>query len=341
MRARLLYTTLLLFGIAVMTLFQSCRNHYDVEKQYYGEMTFSKTIKLQLDTLLHSQIIEFIPVGESSYVLTDGACIYKTDSTGSIVKRINKQGHGKEEYLKISKLFSNGHNIYAWCAMSVCLYKYDMDLNFIDKYQGLSHAIAKFVVTDTDTAYFLLSGGFDETIGVLPLKQNAPSSYDGCYDNEDKALLFNGISGGIAIFENHIKYVKPSHMEVCMVGNDDTWIFEDKDFSVKPTYGNLVDWTDSDILNYILSNSTCSGLYSEDNNLWLITETGSILQNEDETLSYASRYLNIHKINKLGEIISSRMYNYPINAVNYVVYKKHLHLLCIEGESYIIKQHVL
>ena len=265
MISRLLRAKQLLSIIAAIVLIQSCQKPYRVEKKECGEMTFSKIINLQVDSLLHSQIREFFPIGDNSYILTDGARVYKTDSTGAVVKVINNQGHGKGEYLKICNLFSNGHNIYIWCGMSCQLYKYDMELNYIDKYDGLHHAIQKFVVTDNDTAYFLLAGGFDETIGILPLKKNSVSSYSGCYNNEDNALLINFNSGGITLFNNQIRYVKPSEMEVWTVGKDKTWLFDDDEYYVAPVAGQLNTRTDEDILNYILQNSKCSGLFADVN----------------------------------------------------------------------------
>lgn len=341
MKNHKLYTFIFLIGITILTLISSCQHRPVIDKRSCGNIAFEKVTNLQLDSLEHSQIIEFIPIGENSYVLTDGIRIFKTDSAGAVMKYINKQGHGKDEYIKIGKLFSNGHNIYAWCGGSSQLFKYDMDLNYICKYQGLHHTIRKFVVSENKTAYFLLDGGFDETIGVLSLGNDHQQPYLDCYSNEDNALLLNGISGGITIFNDKIKYVKPSKMEIYDVGNSEVLAFEDKDFLVSPLYIKQENRSSEEMLQYILSNSICSGLYGDADDLWLITETGSISQDSEGTLAYNDRFLNLHKINNNGEVIASSMYQYPVNTVNYSIFKNELHILFMEEESYKIKRHLL
>lgn len=323
-----------------MALFSvlSCQKGTDVTKEACGQMTFSRITDLQLDTIRHSSFVDFFPIGDSSYVLTDGASIYKADNTGRIVKWVNNQGHGKGEYLKIGKLYSDGRNIYAWCSGSLQLYKYDLDLNFISVYSGLHHAIAKFVVSDDDTAYFLLSGGSNEVVATLTLRQNGKASFSDCYTSEDKALLFNAVSGGITIFDNQARYVKPSEMRVYSVGNGDPWTFADEDFYVSPMVEALETMPQEKVLDYLLSNSVCTGLYADDNHLWLTTETGAISQDKAGMLTYGDRSLNLYKINKSGKLVSSYMYNYPQNAVGYVIYKNCIHLLVGDGDSYKIKQ---
>ena len=327
------------FVVCCLTL--GCQSHYKVTKQEIGEMNFSKTITLKLDTLLCSQIKDFYPIDEFSYIFTDGSCIYKTDSLGIVTKMINNQGHGKKEYLQIGNLFSDGQYVYAWCEMSLNLYKYDMDLNFIEKFQGPNHAIKKFVVTNNDTAYFLLSGGFDEAIGILPLKQKGSPLYRGCYSSEDKALLINSISGGITIYNNQVMYVKPAEMAIWTVGKEDTWLFEDNDFIVRPVTGRPNTRSHQEMLDYILANGTCSGLYADGNDLWLITETGPILKKKNGKLSHDKRFLNLHKINNIGEPTLSYMYNYPRKSYEYLIHNKKLHLLFNDENTYTIKQHKL
>lgn len=341
MKHRILYTIFIFFSITILTLIPSCQNRSEIDKKNNGNIVFEKVTNLQLDTLEHAQIIEFIPIGEDSYVLTDGIRIFKTDSTGAVVKHINKQGHGKDEYLKIEKLFSNGHNIYAWCGGSLQLYKYDMDLNHICKYQGIHHAIRKFVVSENNTAYFLLSGGFDEVIGVLSLENDNLQPYLDSYSNEDNALLLNGISGGITIFNDKIKYVKPSKMEIHDVDHSEVLAIDDKDFFVSPLYIKQENRSSEEMLQYILSNSICSGLFGDADRLWLITETGFISQNSEGTLAYNDRFLNLHKIDNDGQVVFSSMYQYPVNAVNYSIFKNVLHILFMEEESYNIKRHLL
>lgn len=326
--------------LVFMILFHACNNRYCIYKQECGDMSFEKTINLQLDTLLCSQIADFYPIDKSSFVLTDGACIYKTDSTGTVIEKINDQGHGKKEYIRIGKLFSDGQYIYAWCEMSLYLYKYDLDLNYIDKFQGPNHAITKFVVAGNDTAYFLLSGGFDESIGILPLKHKETVSYVGCYTNEDKALLVNSISGGIAVYDNSIKYVKPSEMEIWTVEDDATWLYDDKDFLVNSVTGDIYSRSHEEMLDYILNNSICSGLYGCGANLWLITETGSLKAKDSNQLSNDNRYFNIFKINKKGEVVLSKKYNYP-GGFKYLIKDNCVSMLFYDGNYYTIKQHTL
>lgn len=114
-------------------LLHACGRKTSVEKTVCGDMTYDRTVVLQVDTLLYSQIADFVPIGTSAYVLTDGVSIYKTDSTGAVTCWVSSQGHGNKEYIKVGKLYSDGRYIYAWCDMSLNLYKYDLSLNFIDK----------------------------------------------------------------------------------------------------------------------------------------------------------------------------------------------------------------
>lgn len=336
------YLVELVAFLAIVILSLSCSTKQSIDKKESGDMAYSKIISLKFDTLLFSQIVDFYPIGNSSYLLTDGACIYKTDSTGAIIKKINDQGHAKNEYIKIGKIFSDGKNIYAWCTMSLYLYKYDMDLNFMDKYKGPNHAITKFTVSKNDTAYFLLSGGCDEEIGILPLNHNAQPSYFGCYTNEDKALLTNSISGGITVYNNQLKYVKPSEITVCNVNYTKPWTYYDKDFFVHPIKGDLFSYEREEILNYILTNSICSGLYSDDEYLWLITETGTYDYEENGIVSSKKRFLNLHKIDKDGKILSSHKYNHP-GGFCYLVHEKNIHILFYDEkeERFIIKLHGL
>ena len=338
MKIHLSYAMKIATFIITCSLILACQSHYNIAKQEVGEMKFSKTINLKLDSLLCSQIKDFFPISESSYVFTDGNCIYKTDSTGLVTKMINNQGHGEKEYIQIGNLYSDGQYVYAWCEMSLYLYKYDMSLNFIEKFKGPNHAIKKFVVTDNDTAYFLLSGGFDEAIGILPLQQKSTPLYRGCYSNEDKALLINSISGGITVYDNQIMYVKPSEMTIWTVGKENAWLFEDKDFIVSPCVGKPNMRTHQEMLDYILSNCTCSGLYADGNDLWLITETGPILKKNNGKLSHDKRFLNLHKINNVGEATLSYMYNYPCNSYEYLICNNKLHLLFNDDNTYTIKQ---
>lgn len=327
-----------IMGLAVLLVaVHACKEGTKVNKENRGEMCFQKTIDLQLDTVLHSSIIDFLPVGDSSYILTDGIGIYRISDTGRITKRVCNQGHAKGEYLKIGKLYSNGKNIYAWCSSSLQLYKYDMNLNFEEVYSGLHHAIAKFTVSSRDTAYFLLSGGSDEVVATLPLTQGGKASYGDSYTNEDKALLFNAASGGIAVLGDQVKYVKPSEMRVCNVGNSDRRLYEDEDFHVSPITDKLATLPQDKVLNYVLSNSTCTGLYADGNCLWLIAETGPVLWDQDGSLVYDDRKLNFYKIDHKGNLLASCMFCYPTNAVAYSVCQNCVHLLFDEGGSYRIK----
>lgn len=295
-------------------------------------MPFSQIVNLQFDSLLYSQIVDFYPIADSSYIMTDGACIYRTDHTGVVRKVINNQGHGGKEYLRIGRLYSDGKFIYAWCEMSLFLYKYDMNLNYIDKFEGPKHAVSKFVVKG-DTAYLLLAGGQDEVVGVLPLAHGEAPSLYGCYTNEDKALLVNRVSGGITVYDDQIYYVKPSEMKIYTGGVIAKWTYEDKDFLVAPVIGRTLSRTPDEMLNYILANSTCSGLYTTGKHLWLITETGSIKLGKKEE---SQRYLNLFNINKDGKIVSSFMYNHP-GASKYLVHDDFFHCLFDNGDSYVIK----
>lgn len=327
-------------AVVAFVLLHACDSHNKIEKENAGEMIFSKTIRLQLDSLLNSDIKAFYPLYNDGYVLTDGTCIYKLDSVGNLTKRIHDQGHAKKEYLKIGNLFSDGKYIYAWCEVSFFLYKYDMDLNYIDKFQGPNRAIKQFVVANNDTAYFLLTGGFDETISVVPLNHNSKPKYCECYTNEDKALLRNSASGGITIMKGRIKYVRPSSMNILTLNDDVTWALDDKDFKVKPIGGNLQERSHKEMWEYILSNSTCTGLYSNGEHLWLITETGAFSTDSNGVLSIGNRHFNIFKINESGDVISSTMYNYP-QIGKYLIQGDCLYSLLFDGSSYKIQQHML
>ena len=151
---RLLRTIGMLYTIFTCLTFQACNKRIVAEKEECGDMTFSQMTVLQVDTLLYSQIVDFVPIDSSSYVLTDGVSICITDSLGALSHRISSQGHGHKEYIKIGKLFSDGRNIYAWCDMSQHLYKYDMSLNFIDKYKGPDCAVCRMAVLESNTACY-------------------------------------------------------------------------------------------------------------------------------------------------------------------------------------------
>ena len=315
----------------------ACGKKIVAEKEECGEMTFSQSVVLQVDTLLYSQIADIVPIGSSSYVLTDGASIYETDSTGTVIRKVSNQGHGNKEYIQIGKLYSDGQYIYAWCAMSLNLYKYDMDLNFIDKYQGPNCAVCRMAVLNGDTVYFQLTGGSDQAVCAAPLNHNGKMRREGCYTVEDKALLFNSISGGLACFDGRTMYVRPSEMTVCTVGSGEAWTYEDKDFVVNPVTKSLDARPPKEALDYLLPNSTCSGLYADGDFLWLITETGSFGMGQDGQMSSDGRFLNLYKINKEGNLVSSYKYNYP-KGIRYAISGGRLHVLVYDGSTYVVKQ---
>lgn len=332
MKARLFSVWQSVFVFAIMAMTASCHGSAEVEKQECGQVTIVNTIHFNLDTLLSSQIKDFCLLGDSTFVLTDGASIYKANRSGEIVKRINTQGHGRKEYLSIGNLFSDGNYLYAWCVMSLQLYKYDRELNYIEQYKGPTHAIAKFIVTESDSAYFLLSGGYDEVLCSMPLKDNANPQYSGCYTFEDKALLFNGRSGGLAAFGGQVYYVKPAEMTILNAGNDNAWTYSDKEFCVEAARGNLTEWNPDDRIHYIFSNSTCTGLYADVENLWLTTETGSLQLEEDGRLKLGTRFLNVFKIDDRGNVVSSCKYDLPMG-IAHKIFNGCLYLLAHEEFS--------
>lgn len=321
-------------------MLHACGRKVAVEKIDGGELTYNRTVTLQVDTLLYSQIADIVPVGSSSYVLTDGISIYKTDSTGAVTCKVSSQGHGGSEYIQIGKLYSDGQYIYAWCAMSLNLYKYDMNLNFIEKYQGPGCAVCRMAVFGGDSVCYQLSGGSNEAIGVAPLRPNSKMRREGCYTVEDKALLFNSVSGGITCYDNKVLYVRPSEMTICAEGTGETWEFDDKDFVVNPVTKSLTSRSPQEAMEYLLSNSTCSGLYADGDFLWLITETGFFRMSKDGEMSSDDRHLNLYKINKDGDLMSSYRYSYP-KGIRYAISGGRLHVLVYDGSTYVVKQHEL
>lgn len=321
-------------------LLHACGRKTSVEKTVCGNMTYDRTVVLQVDTLLYSQIADFVPIGTSAYVLTDGVSIYKTDSTGAVTCWVSSQGHGNKEYIKVGKLYSDGRYIYAWCDMSLNLYEYDLSLNFIDKYQGPGCAVSRMVVQNGDTAYFQLAGGGDEAVCAVPLKPNGRARREGCYTVEDKALLFNSVSGGLTCCDNRVLYVRPSELAIHRVGTEQAWEYEDKDFVVTPVTKSLDSRSPQEALDYLLANSTCSGLYADGDYLWLIAETGFYAMGKDGQMSSDSRYLNLYKISKDGSLISSWRYNSP-KGIRYAIAGGRLHVLVYDGSTYVVKQHKL
>ena len=326
--------------VVCFILLHACDSHYKVEKEECGDMTFSQMTVLQVDTLLYSQIVDFVPIDSSSYVLTDGVSICITDSLGAVSHRISSHGHGHKEYIKIGKLFSDGRNIYAWCDMSQHLYKYDMSLNFIDKYKGPDCAVCRMAVLESNTACYQLSGGNDEVVCAMPLSHNSKMRREGCYTFEDKALLFNSVSGGIACYDKRMMYVCPSEMTIHITDSGEKWEYEDKDFLVTPITKSLESQSPVETLDYLLHNSTCSGLYADGDYLWLITETGFFELGKDGQLCSDNRFLNVYKISKDGSLISSYKYNYP-KGIRYAIGDGYLHVLIYDGSTYTIKRHRL
>lgn len=329
-----------LYAILACLTFQACDKKNIAEKKECGDMTFSQMTVLQVDTLLYSQIADFVPIDSSSYVLTDGVSICITDSMGVVSHRISSQGHGHKEYIKIGKLFSDGRNIYAWCDMSLHLYKYDMSLNFIDKYQGPDCAVRRMAVLDGKTACYQLSGGTDEVVCIMPLSPNTKMRREGCYTFEDKALLFNSVSGGIACYDKRMMYVCPSEMTIYTADSGERWEYEDKDFLVNPVTNSLESQSQEETLDYLLKNSTCSGLYADGDYLWLITETGFLELGKDGQLHSDNRFLNVYKIGKDGSLLSSYKYNYP-KGIRYTIGDGYLHVLIYDGSTYTVKRHRL
>lgn len=324
----------LLFG--VICLFSCTSNKRGMESEISKvqvDESSNKKMMLNLDTLVMGSISGYTVDEGGEIFLTDGRTIAKLDKEGRLIKSINRQGEGPDEYISLGNLSLANGFLYAWDPMELKLLQFDQNLNFIIKKDGPGTAIRDFMVMPSGDVYYYLSGSKEHLIAKC--YENFPDSirYAGDVSNEDKALLLYTYSKCLGTLNGEVFFSPPSKMHLMdFEGKRETISLCDKDFKVTEIddFQSLKNDRNRHF-EYINQNSVVTGLAEGRERCYLLTETGNVIIEQGKA-DTSNRMVNILVFNKKGNVAGGIQFKLQVG--NYKMIGDKLYsLVMTEDES--------
>lgn len=335
----------ILWTICILLIVQSCgekeeeTNFFKFAEKEQLISSATDTITLEENLTLMGNIKQCLSLSDTSFLVTDGQHVIVYGQNGRQLAAISERGHAHNEYVNVGAMYVSPHYIYLWCDMTLKLFQLTHDGKFVGKYEGPNKAINKFVVYNDSLAYFYVTGKDNYLLNMYDLKKGTLLKEVGDVSNEDIMLFFNHSSGALTLWHDEMLFMPPSRMKLMgMCGKQDPrslGTVVDNEFACTEIKENPRDKADINVYeayDYLTKNSVVTGMYTDDTQLCIITETGEIHPQRD-TLQTAERNLNLFLLDKEYKPLRAVRADYQIGTTDYYYYHGSLFVLLNEPDT--------
>lgn len=270
---------------------------------------------------LGNTVSDFLIFNDSTYLISTPFAVYIYSKKGVQIRTIGEQGEGPDKYLNIGEVCLTENYVYIWCQIKQRLFVYDREGTYLTTYPLPRRMIISMCVYQDRYLCCMLDGSHDnKIIEIYDLYESESLRSVSLYSKETRLLSCAQTAGDIEIRKNILYWSIPSELSLYSLdlnninGKILQYNFYDEDFIVKKLNKKDGLYDGQKILEYINSNSRIIQLSFHKENIFIVTETGTIKQSkQSETDKSSKRFVKIYQINKDKKLTNMYMYNISAN----------------------------
>lgn len=233
------------------------------------------------------------------------------DLRGELLNEVSAVGTGPLEYVYPSIIRAVNNKVYVWDSQLLKMVVLNKDGLAIKEYTNFTRAITDFTIVE-NMLYIYLTGGDNEHLVQTMNPENGIILGSYIVSNPETNLLnMNQFAGGLATSGDVVFAAASSEINIQLIQNNKIERFAsipDNEFQVANLEQNATSFFNSnqqEAINYLMKNSYLKGIYSLENEIVVMCETGEYVRSETNFDS-SNRYNIFYILNKNGDLIQKR-----------------------------------
>jgi len=303
--------------------------------------------QLSEDNILLKDIVEFIVLSDTTFVVMDGKGVYLYHTSGNFKKQFGNTGQGRGAMIAPSRVYATSDLVYIWCRSLMKFLIFDHEANLKNELSGFKRAVKKFVVEPSNNILYIYTSGIfknteNKTIDVIDVYNIAEktSKKYGERCPEDEVLSTWNNSGGFYGDMERLIYLHPGNLIIhdLYLNSDKTlrYKIDDKAFSTTKITSHVREIMENrpKLTDYLHNNSLVKDLYKDNCQFIVVAEIGQYdYDQRSRAMNQQKRKIKLYFLDVSFNPIRTILFDY-ISSPNIVIHSGAMYFLTLElGEK--------